>query len=276
MKSSMILAKKTIHPVYIRPREAKLDLGLKGLKAVLAGASKGIGRATAEVLAKEGCDVAICARGQEGVDAALKSLKGKGGKAIGNAVNVSDASAYTGWIKSAADQLGGCDIFISFVSAGGGPANEETWKAVFENDLLGTWRGIQAALPYLEKSKAGSIVAISTTAAVEEFLGPQAYNAMKAAVINHAHAMSQALAPKGIRVNTVSPGPIYIEGGAWNMVKDHMTAIYDATLKGIPMGRLGDPDEVGRAIAFVASPACRFMTGTNVIIDGGFTKRVQY
>ena len=183
-----------------------MDLGLKGLKAVLAGASKGIGRATAEVLAKEGCDVAICARGQEGVDAALKSLKGKGVKAIGNAVNVSDATAYTGWIKSAADQLGGCDIFISFVSAGGGPANEETWKAVFENDLLGTWRGIQAALPYLEKSKAGSIVAISTTAAVEEFLGPQAYNAMKAAVINHAHAMSQALAPRGIRVNTVSPG----------------------------------------------------------------------
>ncbi len=252
-----------------------MDLGLKGLKAILAGASKGIGRATAEVLAVEGCEVAICARGQQGVDKALQSLKQKG-KAIGEAVNVSDPAAYTAWIKRAAEQLGGCDIFIPFVSAGGGPASEETWKAVFESDLLGTFRGIQAALPFLEKSKAGSIVAISTTAALEDFLGPQAYNAMKAAVINYAHAMSQSLAPKGIRVNTVSPGPIYIDGGAWNMVKDHMAAIYDNTLKAIPMGRMGNGEEVARAIAFVASPACRFMTGTNVVIDGGFTRRVQY
>jgi len=88
--------------------------------------------------------------------------------------------------------------------------------------------------------------------------------------------MSQALAPKGIRVNTVSPGPIFIEGGAWDMVKTHMTPIYDMTLKGIPMGRMGNAQEVARAIAFAASPACRFMTGTNIVVDGGFTKRVQY
>lgn len=253
-----------------------MDLGLKGLKAVLAGASKGIGRATAEVLAAEGCDVAICARGKAGVDATVTALKAKGVNAVGEAVDMSDGPAYSAWVKRAAEQLGGCDIFISFASAGGGPASEETWKAVFDLDLLATWRGIQAAVPFLEKSKAGSIVAISTTAALEEFLGPQAYNAMKAAVINHAHAMSQALAPKGIRVNTVSPGPIFIEGGAWDMVKTHMTPIYDMTLKGIPMGRMGNAQEVARAIAFAASPACRFMTGTNIVVDGGFTKRVQY
>lgn len=253
-----------------------MDLGLKRLKAVLAGASKGIGRATAEALAVEGCDVAICARGRDGVDKAVQALKAHDVRVIGDAVDVANAAAYTDWVKRAAEGLGGCDIFISFVSAGGGPASEETWKAVFEHDLLATWRGIQTALPFLEKSKAGSIVAISTTAALEEFLGPQAYNAMKAAVINHAHAMSQALAPKGIRVNTVSPGPIYIEGGAWNWVKDNMKPVYDTTLKAIPMGRMGDAGEVGRAIAFVASPACRFMTGTNVVVDGGFTRRVQY
>jgi 3-oxoacyl-[acyl-carrier protein] reductase len=253
-----------------------VDLGLKGLKAILAGASKGIGRATAEVLAAEGCDVAICARNKDGVDKAVASLKGRGVKAFGEAVDMANAGDYTAWIKRAAEQLGGCDIFVSFASAGGGPASEETWKAVFDLDLLATWRGIQTALPYLEKSKSGSIVAISTTAALEDFLGPQAYNAMKAAVINHASAMAHALAPKGIRVNTISPGPIYIDGGAWDMVKTHMTAIYDMTLKGIPMGRLGNAEEVARAIAFVASPACRFMTGTNVVIDGAFTKRVQY
>jgi len=243
---------------------------------VLAGASKGIGRATAEVLVAEGCDVAICARDKAGVEKTVAALAGKGGKAIGESVSVGDREAYAGWIRRAAEQLGGCDIFVSFVTGSGGPANEDTWKATFELDVLGTWRGIQAALPFLEQSKAGSIVAISTTAALEDFAGPQAYNAMKAAVIAHAAAMSQALAPKGIRVNTVSPGPIYIEGGAWNWVKDNMAPFYEATVKGIPMGRMGSADEVARTIAFVASPACRFMTGTNIVVDGGFTKRIQY
>lgn len=253
-----------------------MDLGLTGLKAVLAGATKGIGRATAAVLAAEGCDVAICARGQAGVDEAVASLSATGRKIIGEAVDVGDAGAYAAWVKRAAEGLGGCDIFISFVSAGGGPASEETWKAVFDLDLMATYRGIQAALPYLEASQAGSVVAISTTAALEEFLGPQAYNAMKAAVINHAAAMSQALAPKGIRVNTVSPGPIFVPGGVWEMIKTHMTPIYDSTVKAVPMGRFGTPEEVARAIAFVASPACRFMTGANIVIDGALTKRVQY
>jgi 3-oxoacyl-[acyl-carrier protein] reductase len=253
-----------------------MDLGLKGMKAVLAGASKGIGRATAEALAAEGVDVAICARGQEGVDAAVAALSAKGVKAIGESVDMADADAYRAWVGRAAEGLGGCDIFISFASAGGGPASEAAWKAVFDLDLLATYRGIEAAMPYLEKSKAGSVVAVSSTAALEDFFGPQAYNAMKAAVINYASAMSQALAPKGIRVNTVSPGPVFVNGGSWDMIKTHMTALYDQTKAATPMGRLGTPEEVARAIAFIASPACPFMTGANVVIDGGITKRVQY
>jgi 3-oxoacyl-[acyl-carrier protein] reductase len=253
-----------------------MDLGLKGMKAVLAGASKGIGRATAEAFAAEGCDVAICARGQEGVDATVASLEAKGVNAVGEAVDMGDMDAYKAWVGRAADALGGCDIFISFASVGGGPATEENWKAAINIDLMATYRGIQAALPYIEKSKAGSIVAISTTAAVEDFFGPQAYNAIKAAVINYAAALSQQLASKGIRVNTVSPGPVFINGGSWDMIKTHAPAVYDQTLKAMPMGRLGNGEEVARAIVFIASPACPFMTGTNVVIDGGFTKRVQF
>ncbi|MEO8812611.1 MAG: SDR family oxidoreductase [Caulobacteraceae bacterium] len=253
-----------------------MDLGLKGMKAVLAGASKGIGRATAEALAAEGCDVAICARGKEGVDAAVASLKAKGVKAHGEAVDMADGDAYRAWVGRAAGALGGCDIFISFASGGGGPASEEAWKKVFDLDLLATYRGVEAVMPWLEKSKAGSIVAVSSTAALEDFFGPQAYNAVKAAVINYASALSQQLAPKGIRVNTVSPGPIWIDGGSWNMIRDHMRPLYDSTIKAVPMGRLGTGDEVARAIAFMASPACPFMTGTNVVIDGGVTRRVQY
>lgn len=253
-----------------------MDLGLKGLKAILAGASKGIGRATAEALAAEGCDVAICARGQAGVDQTVAALKAKGVKAFGEAVDMGDGAAYRAWVARAADALGGCDIFISFASAGGGPASEDTWKATFNLDLMATYRGVEAALPYLEKSKAGSIVAVSSTAALEDFFGPQAYNAVKAAVINYASALSQQLAPKGIRVNTVSPGPVFIDGGSWDQIKTHMRPLYDQTVKAVPMGRLGTGEEVARAIAFMASPACPFMTGTNVVIDGGVTKRVQY
>ncbi|MBU6372885.1 MAG: SDR family oxidoreductase [Alphaproteobacteria bacterium] len=253
-----------------------MDLGLKGKKAILAGASRGIGRATARVLAAEGCDVAICARGQEGVDKVVAELKASGARATGAAVDIGDAAAYAGWINAAAAELGGCDIFVCFSSAGGGPASEDTWKATFTLDLLATSRGIEAALPHLEKSSSGAIVAISSTAALEDFFGAQAYNAMKAAVIAYAAAQSQALAPKGIRVNTVSPGPIFVDDGPWAMIKQHMAPLYEGTLKNIPMGRMGNAEEVARAIAFAASPACGFMTGANIVIDGGLTKRIQY
>ncbi|MBW8855251.1 MAG: SDR family oxidoreductase [Bradyrhizobium sp.] len=253
-----------------------MDLGLKGRKAILAGASKGIGRATAEALAAEGCDVAICARGSEGVSSALASLRKHGVKAIGTTVDVTDAEAYRAWVSGSAEALGGCDIFISFTSAGGGPPTEENWKANFELDLLPTFRGIEAALPFLERSDAGSIVAVASTNAITHPFGPQAYAAMKAAVINYAAGLSQQLAPKGIRVNSVSPGPVYFEDGIWNTIKTSMPEIYERTVQAVPLGRLGRGEELGRAIAFIASPACPFMIGTNVVIDGGFTKRVQY
>lgn len=253
-----------------------MDLGLKGLKAVLAGASKGIGRATTEVLAAEGCDVALCARGREGVDKAIASLKDKRVKVLGEAVDIGDAEAYKGWVMRAAEQLGGCDIFISFGSAKGGPATEESFKGTFTLDLMGTFRGIEAAQPYLERSKAGSIVVLGSTAAFEDFAGPQAYNALKAGVINYAHALSQSLAPKGIRVNIVSPGPTWVDGGDWEYIKGAMPDFFASVMKTMPMGRMAKDDEVARTIAFVASPACRAMTGTNIVVDAGFTKRVQY
>lgn len=253
-----------------------MDLGLKGLKAILAGATRGIGRATAEVLAAEGCDVAVSARHADQVREATAALAKKGVKAIGAAVDTGKRADYQAWVQSAAKDLGGCDIFISFASAGGGPANEETWKATFEVDLMGTFRGIEAAMPFLEKSKAGAIVAVSSTAALEYFMMPQAYNAMKAAVINYASNLAIQVAPKGIRVNTVSPGPIFIAGGAWDFIKTNMKPVYDGTLAQIPMGRMGTAEETANLIAFAASPAAKFMTGANLVIDGGITKRVQY
>jgi 3-oxoacyl-[acyl-carrier protein] reductase len=210
------------------------------------------------------------------VDQAVRRIADKGSAAIGEALDIADPQASAGWVRGAAEQLGGCDIFISFATGGGGAASEETWRRTYELDVLGLWRGVEAALPYLRASSAASVVAISSTAALEHFLAPQAYNAMKAAVINYAAELSQQLAPEGVRVNTISPGPVFVDGGSWDGVKQRNPELYERTVQQIPAGRMASAAEVARAIAFVASPACRSIVGANLVIDGGFTKRVQY
>jgi NAD(P)-dependent dehydrogenase (short-subunit alcohol dehydrogenase family) len=252
-----------------------MDLGLSGKNAVITGATRGIGRAIANLLADEGASLAICSRNQEEVDAAIAELSTKGVQVTGAVVDVADKESYQAWITSAGEELGGIDIFVPNVSAGGGNMSEEGWEANFNVDLLGTTRGIEAAMPFLEKSSAASVVVISSTAGVETFMGPQPYNAIKGALVIHAKQLSQALAPAGIRVNCVSPGPVYIEGGAWEFIKENMTELYDATMADIPRGSMGSAEEVANAVAFLASPAASLITGVNLVADGGFTKRVQ-
>jgi 3-oxoacyl-[acyl-carrier protein] reductase len=252
-----------------------MDLGLKGRKAIITGGSRGLGRAAAETLASEGCDVAICSRGAEGVETAKKSLEAKGVKVFGQAVDVGDKDALESFIAAAIADLGGLDILISNPSGGNG-VDEAAWKANFEVDLMGAVRSVNASVKALSKSDAASVTFISSTAAVETFMGPTSYNAIKAGLITHANGLSQALAPKGIRVNTVSPGPIMVEGGSWDMIKTHNEAMYNATVAQIPAGRLGTDQEVADAITFLSSPRSAFTTGVNFVIDGGFTKRVNF
>jgi 3-oxoacyl-[acyl-carrier protein] reductase len=252
-----------------------MDLKLKGGKALITGGSKGIGRAIAERLAEEGCDVAICARNQAEIDAAVASLSAKGVKAIGASVDVGNGDALKAWIQSSGEALGGIDCIVSNVSGGNAPG-EAGWRANFEFDLLGSVRCVEAALPFLEKSSNPSIVFISSTAALEKFIAAGAYNALKAAVIQYAGALAQDLGPKKIRVNAISPGPIMIEGGSWDRIQKHMTPFYDATVAQIPVGRMGSAEEVAAQIALLASPLGSFTTGTNMVIDGGFTKRIQF
>lgn len=252
-----------------------MDLSLAGKKAVVTGGTRGIGRAIAERLASEGVDVAICARNAQEVSDTVEALSALGVKSSGGTVDVSDCEAYQSWITAAAGELGGIDIFVPNVSAGGGLAGEDGWRANFEIDLLGTTRGIEAAMPFLQQSEAGAIVIIATTAAVETFLGPMPYNAIKAALITHGKQLSQALAGDGIRVNCVSPGPVYFEGGAWEYIQNNMPDLYNSTLADIPSGRMGTPQDIANAVTFLASPAASLITGVNLVADGGFTKRVQ-
>ena len=255
--------------------EGEMDLGLKGLHAVITGGSRGIGRAIAHALAKEGADIAICARGTQGLEGAHKDLQGHNIEVFSNALDVRDGEALEAFVGEAAEALGGIDILISNPSAGGG-ADEASWRATFEVDLMGAVRSVQAAMPHLLRSEAASVVFIGSTAAVETFGASPSYNAIKAALITHMNGLSQTLGPQGVRVNVVSPGPIYFEGGAWTAVEKAQPEMFEATLRTCAIGRMGTPQEVANAVAFLASPAARLITGVNLVVDGGFTKRVNF
>jgi 3-oxoacyl-[acyl-carrier protein] reductase len=254
-----------------------MDLNLRGKNVLITGSTQGIGRRIANLFAEEGANVAICSRSPESVNKAIKEISLMAdGKIIGSPCNIKNKEEYETWINDMAEELGGVDIFIPNVSAGGGMDSEKNWWKNFEIDVLGTVRGVEAVIPHMELRGGGSIVMISTTAAVETFMAPQSYNAMKAALITYAKQLSQAHGEKGIRVNSVSPGPIYFDGGAWDMIKISNERFYDKTEKTHALGRLGTPEEVAKAVVFLSSSGASWITGVNLVVDGGYTKRVQF
>jgi 3-oxoacyl-[acyl-carrier protein] reductase len=254
-----------------------MELGLRGRNAVITGASRGIGRAIAEQLAGEGVNLALCARGANALRETAEKLGAHGVKIHAAALDVADEDALAPFVEQAVEQLGGLDVLVSNASAGRQEGPEQ-WVTSFKADLLAFVRLVEAAVPHLERSDAASVVVIGSTVAFDMLppAGPNSYGAAKAAVIRHAAALARELAPKGIRVNTVSPGPIEFPGGAWATVRTQRTEFYNAIRSRIPLGRMGAPEDVARAVSFLASPAAAFCTGTNLVVDGGLAGRVQF
>ena len=253
-----------------------MDLGLKGLCAVVTGGTKGIGRAIAETLAAEGANVAICARNGDEVKAEIAALEKKGVRATGRAVDVGDGAALKAFVEASAAALGGIDIVIANVSALAISGDEEGWRKGFEVDLMHSVRAVNAAMPYLEKSKAAAIVTISSVSGREIDFAAGPYGAFKAALIHYTQGLAYQLAAKNIRANSVSPGNTYFEGGVWNKIKDGNPGLYETALALNPTGRMGTPQEMANAAVFLASPAASFITGTNLVVDGALTRGVQF
>ncbi|MEK0083156.1 SDR family NAD(P)-dependent oxidoreductase [Benzoatithermus flavus] len=253
-----------------------MDLGLKGRRAIITGGTKGIGRRCADIFAAEGADVSICARNAAEVEETVASLRERGVNAFGLALDVADKAALESWVAQSAARLGGIDIVVANVSALAVEDNEEAWRKEFEVDMLHTVRTVNAAMPHLEKSDAGAIVIVSSVSGREvDFTGP-AYGAFKAALIHYAHRLAFQLAPKMIRVNSVSPGNTYFKGGIWHWIEENNPKLFEQALALNPTGRMATPEEVARGVVFLASPASSFTTGTNLVIDGALTRGVQF
>ena len=252
-----------------------MDLGLKGLKAVVTGGTKGIGRAIANTLAAEGADVAFCARNADEVAQTLKDFAVHGVKVSGRALDVADGPALAAWVRDVANEFGGIDIVVANVSALAIAADEAAWQKGFEVDMMGTVRLVNAAMPHLEKSGKASIVTISSVSGREIDFASGPYGAFKAAIVHYTQGLAYHLAGKGIRANTVSPGNTYFAGGVWNQIETGNPEFFKMALGLNPTGRMGTPQEMANAAAFLASPAASFITGTNLVVDGALTKGVQ-
>jgi 3-oxoacyl-[acyl-carrier protein] reductase len=253
-----------------------MDLGLRGLKAIVSGGTKGIGRAIVDTLAAEGAHVALCARQATEVDATRAALRAQGATVVGRALDVGDAPALQAWVTDAARELGGLDIVIANVSALAIPSTEDNWRKEFEVDLMHTVRMVTTAMPYLEQSLHPAIVTISSVSGREIDFAAGPYGTFKAALIHYTQGLAYQLASKGIRANTVSPGNTYFPGGVWQQIEHGNPQLFKDALALNPTGRMGTPQEMANAVVFLASPAASFVTGTNLVVDGALTRGVQF
>ena len=251
-----------------------MDLGLRGKRALVTGGSKGIGRAIAEGFAAEGADVSICARNAGEVGAAVSALEAKGVKAFGSAIDVSDPAALAGWVAASAQALGGVDALVCNVSALAVGDSAETWDKSFRGDMMHSVKAVAAAVPHLERSGSGSIVLISSVSGFEVDFAAGSYGAIKAALIHYTKGLSRQLVGKGIRVNCVSPGNTYFDGGIWQSIEKNMPDLFASTLKVNPSGRFGTAAEVANGVVFISSPVASRISGTNLVIDGALTVAV--
>ncbi|MEL7028828.1 MAG: SDR family oxidoreductase [Pseudomonadota bacterium] len=256
-----------------------MDLQLAGKKVLINAASRGLGRAAAEKFLEEGASVAICARSAEGVEAAVSALS-PNGRIIGKACDASDGPALADWATWAMDQLGGVDVVVSNASALGGiPRSVEGWDLNYKTDVLSAVTMFDSCLDGLKASGSGAFVQIATITAVEYHGFPGgglSYGAMKAALVNYVAQLAQEYMAEGVRANCVSPGPIFLEGGSWDWIKQNVPDYYASNRDHHPSKRFGTPEEVANIVAVLASPVSSWVTGQNVLVDGGFTRRVGY
>jgi 3-oxoacyl-[acyl-carrier protein] reductase len=249
-----------------------MDLGLNGKVALVTGSSRGIGRSIALGLAEEGCNVSLCARGEETLRRTEAEVKAKGVQTVATAVDMMQAGGVQQVVQNTLDAFGHIDILINNVGGSKwtpfGEVADEEWNEIFDMNLWAAVRATRAALPSMQEQGSGVVITISSIFG-REAGGPVTYNATKAAEISMAKTLAKELAPGGIRVNTIAPGSIIFPGGNWQKRLDEdPEGIGNFVKQEIPWGRFGTPEEVANVVVFVASPRASWVTGACINVDG--------
>jgi 3-oxoacyl-[acyl-carrier protein] reductase len=260
-----------------------MDLGLSGLRALVTGASRGLGYATALCLAQDGVRVALNSRSLQGIDEAAGRLATESGaQVVGIAGDISETGVAQQVVDEAAAKLGGLDLLVT--NAGGPPPgrfdsfDEATWQKAVDGSFLAHVRLIRAALPYLRQSKAASVLTVTSYSVKQPIANLVLSNSIRLATIGLTKSLALELGSDGIRFNSILP--------AWTMTervdelmaaraRTNETSVEQETQKlagESALGRIGQPEEFARAAAFLLSPAASYITGVMLSVDGGFYK----
>jgi 3-oxoacyl-[acyl-carrier protein] reductase len=246
-----------------------LDLGLQGKVAVVTGGSRGIGRAICLGLAAEGCDVALCARGEDGLRAAENEIKVLGVRVFAAPIDITQAPEADRFIEQAIWNLGRIDILVNNVGGSRAGDDDEAWEQAIGFNFVSAVRCTRAVLPHMRAQGSGSIIHIASIYGRESG-GSMTYNATKAAMISHAKQLALQVAAEGIRVNSVAPGSIRHPGGSWDRrVHSDPEGMAAFVKQNIAAGRFGTAEEVADAVVFLASERARWITGACINVDGG-------